>query len=105
MPNIALAGKEFEVDEDGFLLEPALWTEEVARALAVTVGIENLSEDHWKVIRLLREYHRKFNVAPPIAMICKQTGFQFKYIYQLFPDIPTKCACRLAGLPKPTGCI
>jgi tRNA 2-thiouridine synthesizing protein E len=105
MPIIALAGKEFEVDEDGFIQDPALWTEEVAKGLAATEGIEKLSEDHWKVIRLLREYHRKFNVAPPIRMVCKQTGFQLKHIYQLFPGDPTKGACRLAGLPKPTGCI
>jgi tRNA 2-thiouridine synthesizing protein E len=94
MPIIALAGKEFEVDEDGFIQDPALWTEEVAKGLAATEGIEKLSE-----------YHRKFNVAPPIRMVCKQTGFQLKHIYQLFPGDPTKGACRLAGLPKPTGCI
>lgn len=105
MPIIALAGKEVEVDEDGFIQDPTLWTEEVANGLAAMEGIGNLSEDHWKVIRLLREFHRRANVAPPILMVCKHTGLDLRYIYQLFPDNPTKCACKLAGLPKPTGCI
>ena len=105
MPIIALAGKECEVDEEGFLQDPTLWTEDVGKDLASTEGIENLNEDHWKVIHLLREYHRKFNVAPPIQMVCKRTGLQVKYVHQLFPGGLVKCACKVAGLPKPTGCI
>ena len=105
MPIITLAGKECEVDEGGFLEDRATWTEEVARGLAAAEGIENLNEDHWKVIRLLRDYHREFNVAPPIQMVCKRTGLQVKYVHQLFPGGLVKCACKVAGLPKPTGCI
>ena len=105
MPIIALAGIECEVDEEGFLQDRALWSEEVAKGLAATEGIENLNEDHWKVIRLLREYHGKFNVAPPVQMVCKRTGLQAKYVHQLFPGGLVKCACKVAGLPKPTGCI
>lgn len=105
MATITLAGKAFEVDEDGFIADTSLWSEDVAKALATTEGIDNLTEEHWKVIRFLREYYLKFNVAPPIRMLCKQTGFQLKYIYQLFPTGPAKGACKLAGLPKPTGCV
>jgi len=105
MPTITLAGSQFEVDEDGFLQDASRWTADVARGLATTEGIENLTEDHWKVLRYLREYYQKFNVAPPIRMLTKQTGFQLKYIYQLFPTGPAKGACKLAGLPKPTGCV
>ena len=105
MATITLSGKQFEVDEDGFLQDTAQWSEEVAQALAATEGIENLTEEHWKIIRYLREYYQKFNVAPPIRMLSKQTGFQLKYIYQLFPTGPAKGACKLAGLPKPTGCV
>jgi tRNA 2-thiouridine synthesizing protein E len=105
MQIITLGGKEFEADEEGFLQDPALWTEEVGNDLAVAEGIENLNGDHWKVIRLLREYHGKFNVAPPIQMVCKRTGLQVKYVGQLFPGGLVKCACKVAGLPKPTGCI
>jgi TusE/DsrC/DsvC family sulfur relay protein len=105
MALITLAGKQFDVDEDGFLLDLNQWTEDVAIGLAKTEGIEALTEDHWKVIRDLREYYKKFNVAPPIRMLCKQTGFPLKRIYELFSTGPAKGACKLAGLPKPTGCI
>lgn len=105
MALITLAGKQFDVDEDGFIQDSTLWTEAVAEGLAASEGIERLTEEHWKVIRFLREYYQKFSVAPPIRMLCKQTGFQLKYVYQLFPTGPAKGACKLAGLPKPTGCI
>ena len=105
MPTLSIAGKEFEVDEDGFLLDMALWSKEVAEGLAKSEGIDALTEEHWKVINFLREYFDKYKVAPPIRMLSKQTGFQLKYIYQLFPTGPAKGACKLAGLSKPTGCV
>ena len=105
MPAITLAGKQFDVDENGFLQDPAQWSEEVALGLAQTEGIEKLTDDHWKVVRYLREYYMKFHVAPSIRMLCKQTGFPLKQIYQLFPSGPAKGACKLAGMPKPTGCV
>jgi TusE/DsrC/DsvC family sulfur relay protein len=105
MATITLAGKPFEVDEDGFIQDTSQWSEEVAKGLAATEGIQELTEEHWKVIRYLRDYYQKFSVAPPIRMVCKQTGFELKYIYQLFPSGPAKGACKLAGLPKPTGCV
>ena len=85
------------------MYDSAQWTEEVAKGLSTTEGIENLTEEHWKVIHFLRDYFLKFKVAPPIRMLCKQTGFRLKYIYQLFPTGPARGACKLAGLPKPTG--
>ena len=105
MASIVLAGKEFEVDEDGFIQDPTKWDEEVARGLAEQEGIKELTDDHWKLIRYLRGYYLEFGVAPMIRKVVKETGFQLKYIYQLFPTGPAKGACKLAGLPKPTGCV
>ena len=105
MPTITLAGKQFDVDEDGFIQDPTQWDEAIARALAGQEGIAELTEEHWKVIRFLRAYYLEFGIAPMIRKLCKETGFQLKYIYQLFPTGPAKGACKLAGLPKPTGCI
>ena len=79
--------------------------ENVAAALGSTEGVENLTDDHWKVVNYLREYYLQFGVAPMIRKLCKQTGFQLKEIYELFPSGPAKGACKLAGLPKPTGCV
>ena len=94
-----------EVDEDGFMQEPDLWNEEVAKALAKTEGVENLSDDHWKVVHYLRNYFVQFGVAPMIRKLCKETGYDLKKIYALFPSGPAKGACKVAGLAKPTGCV
>ncbi len=94
-----------EVDEDGFMQEPDEWNERVALALASTEGVDDLSEDHWKVVNYLREYYQKFGIAPMIRKLCKETGFSLKQIYDLFPSGPAKGACKVAGLAKPTGCV
>jgi len=93
------------VDEDGFMQEPDKWNEEVALALASTEGVDELTDDHWKVVNYLRDYYLEFGVAPMIRKLCKKTGFKLKDIYELFPSGPAKGACKVAGLPKPTGCV
>ncbi len=105
MPTVTLAGKQFEVDEDGFIQDTTQWDDAIAKALADTEGIKELSEEHWKVIRFLRSYYLQFGVAPMIRKLTKETGFPLKHIYELFPTGPAKGACKLAGLPKPTGCV
>jgi tRNA 2-thiouridine synthesizing protein E len=96
---------KIEVDEDGFIQEPDKWNEKVASALASTEGVEELTDNHWKVINYLRDYYAKFGVAPMIRKLCKETGFPLKEIYELFPSGPAKGACKVAGLAKPTGCV
>ena len=105
MATLTLGGKEIEIDEDGFIQDPTLWNEGVAADLAKTEGVDSLSEDHWKVVNYLREYYLEFNMAPMIRKLCKSTGFKLKVIYELFPSGPAKGACKIAGLPKPTGCV
>lgn len=96
---------KIEVDEDGFIQEPELWNEMIAAALATTENVDDLTEDHWKVVKYLRNYYLEFGIAPMIRKLCKQTGFSLKEIYDLFPSGPAKGACKVAGLPKPTGCV
>ena len=105
MPVISLSGIEVNVDEDGFMEDPTCWNEALAAAIAQTEDVTELTEDHWKVINYLREYYQQFGIAPMIRKLCKDTGFQLKYIYELFPSGPAKGACKVAGLPKPTGCV
>jgi tRNA 2-thiouridine synthesizing protein E len=102
---IELGGKMLEVDEDGFIADPAQWDEKVAGSLAVTEGVDALSETHWKLVNYLRDYYLKYNIAPMIRKVCKDTGLPLKQIYELFPSGPAKGACKVAGLPKPTGCV
>ena len=105
MPTFEHGEVKIEVDEDGFIQNPEEWNEAVAKALATTEGVEELTEDHWKVVNYLRDYYMKFGVAPMIRKLCKQTGYDLKTIYSLFPSGPAKGACKVAGLPKPTGCV
>jgi tRNA 2-thiouridine synthesizing protein E len=105
MPTLEIEGRAFEVDEDGFLQDPDIWNEEVAGLFAKTEGIQEMTEDHWKIVHYLRNYYLEFNIAPMIRKVCKDTGFKLKRIYELFPSGPAKGACKVAGLPKPTGCV
>ncbi len=105
MPEFKVGDSTLEVDEDGFIQQPEAWNEDVAAALGLTEGVEELSEDHWKVVNYLREYYLEYGVAPMIRRLCKSTGFKLNQIYELFPSGPAKGACKVAGLPKPTGCV
>ena len=105
MPFVEVNGEKLEVDEDGFLVNIEKWNEDVAKYFAKEEGVEELTEEHWKVINYLRDYYQQFGIAPMIRKLCKETGFNLKKIYQLFPSGPAKGACKVAGLPKPTGCV
>ena len=105
MPEMDLDGTIVEVDEDGFIQDPSVWDQGVAADLAKTEGVDELTEAHWQVVNFLREYYLKFGIAPMIRKLCKSTGFKLKEIYELFPSGPAKGACKVAGLPKPTGCV
>jgi TusE/DsrC/DsvC family sulfur relay protein len=105
MPKVTLGGAQVDVDEDGFMQEPEKWTEAIAEDIARTEDAYPISEDAWKLVRYLRKYFLDFGIAPPIRMVTKQTGLDLKYIYKMFPGGPAKGACKVAGLPKPTGCV
>jgi tRNA 2-thiouridine synthesizing protein E len=105
MPTFTHGNVSIDVDEDGFMLEPEQWNEDVAKALATTEGVNELSEEHWKLVHYLRNYFLQFGVAPMIRKLCKETGYDLKKVYELFPSGPAKGACKVAGLAKPTGCV
>ena len=105
MALVKLGGVDVEIDEDGFIQEPDKWNKEMAADLAKTEEAYPLSENHWKLVNYLREYYLKFEIAPPIRMLVKNTGFSLKEVYEMFPSGPAKGACKVAGLPKPTGCL
>jgi TusE/DsrC/DsvC family sulfur relay protein len=105
MAEFKVGGRTFEVDEDGFIQEPELWDDNVAVALAQVEGVDTLTDDHWLLVRFVRDYFLEFGSAPMIRDLCKATGFKLNQIYGLFPSGPAKGACKVAGLPKPTGCV
>ena len=105
MPVIEVNGKSVELDEDGFIVNLDEWNEDVARYLAKEEGIDELTEDHWKLINYLKNYFAEYGIAPMVRKMTKESGYSLKEIYDLFPSGPAKGACKVAGLPKPTGCV
>jgi len=105
MPTFEYKDLKVEVDEDGFIQQPEQWNEEVAKALASTEDVEEMTEAHWKIVNYLRDYNKQFGIAPMIRKLCKETGYTLKEIYELYPSGPAKGACKVAGLTKPTGCV
>lgn len=106
MPTLDFHGSPLEVNEDGFLLDPGEWSDDVARFLASDQeGIAELDADHWAVVRYIRAFYLEHGRAPMIRYICKTTGIKLKTIYALFPSGPAMGACKVAGLPNPDGCV
>ena len=111
MATLTAIEKTYEVDADGYLVDINEWNIEVANYLAKVEGIE-MTEQHWEIVNYLHEYYECYQIAPMIKILLKEIGKKFgpqkgntKYLYALFPEGPAKQACKIAGLPGPTGCV
>jgi TusE/DsrC/DsvC family sulfur relay protein len=102
---IKIDGREFEVDGDGFLINPDIWSKDLAELIAKYDGIGKMTEKHWAVVNHIRSSYERKGKAPMIRTLCDDTGLKLREIYELFPMGPARGACRVAGLPKPDGCI
>lgn len=100
-----IAGKDVEVDGEGFLQRPEQWDKTIAVELAKQVGIDTLTDRHWQVIEYMRSQYLNTGSAPSIRTLGKASGVPIKELYQLFPKGPAKLAAKLGGIPKPRGCI
>ncbi|KXK51189.1 MAG: DsrC family protein [Chlorobi bacterium OLB5] len=100
-----LLGKTLAIDADGNLVNISDWNEEIAAELAKEEGIEILTEKHWQVINYMRKVYSETGDSPSIRKLTKESGVDTKELYALFPKGPAKKAARIAGLPKPKGCI
>lgn len=105
METVILAGKTLALDADGNLANRKDWNEDIAREIAAIEGISELTPQHWTVIHCMRSVFEKEGDAPSIRRLTKESGVDTKTLYQLFPKGPAKKAARIAGLPKPKGCI
>ena len=105
MPEIEIGGRKFVVDEEGCLQQPETWDDEVARLFATTEGIAEMNEQQWALVRFIREYWLEHQTAPMIRKLCQATNLNLRTIFKLFPSGPAKGACKVAGLPKPEGCV
>ena len=104
-------GAEIAADEEGYITEIGLWNKDLALLIAQDENIE-MGDDHWEVVNFLRDYYEEYQIAPAVRVLTKAIKKSLgpdkgnsKYLYELFPYGPAKQACKIAGLPKPTGCI
>jgi tRNA 2-thiouridine synthesizing protein E len=105
MTTTTIAGVEVDLNDEGFLTDPEQWNEDVAVELAKRDGIDDLTDRHWTVIRFMRDQYFEKGTGPTVRVLGKTSGVSVKELYQLFPKGPAKIAARVAGIPKPRGCI
>ena len=105
MPVATYAGRTVTVNEEGFFEDPAQWTEAMAPEIARGEGIDELTDRHWQVIRFMRSEFAARGTGPTVRVLGKTSGVPVKELYELFPKGPAKEAAKVAGIPKPRGCI
>jgi len=105
MTTDTIAGTEIELNDEGFLVDPSQWNEDIAVELARREGIDPLTDRHWQVIRFMRSEYEAKGTGPTVRVLGKTSGVPIKELYQLFPKGPAKLAAKIAGIPKPRGCI
>ena len=99
------SGKTVDLNEEGYLTNASQWTQEIAVEIAQEVGINELTEAHWKVIEFLQEDFQEKGSLPSIRRVKKTGGIPTNELYELFPEGPLKKAAKIAGLPKPASCV
>ncbi len=105
MTTRTIAGMNVQVNDEGFMTEPGEWNKEIATELAKEEGIEELSENHWKVIEFCRQSATENGSAPTLRQITTGTGITTKELFALYPKGPAKKVARISGLGKPEGCV
>ena len=105
MPTMTYAGQQVAVNDEGFFADPAQWSEDMAPQIAGGEGIAELTDRHWQVIKFMRHEYEAKGTGPTVRVLGKTSGVTIKELYQLFPKGPAKIAAKIAGIPKPRGCI
>lgn len=105
MPTVTYAGTQVLVNDEGFFTDPEQWREEMAPEIAREADIDPLTEEHWQVIKHVRHEYADNGSGPTVRALGKTSGVTIKELYELFPKGPAKLAAKIAGIPKPRGCI
>jgi len=108
---LAVNGYFIALDKEGFLINLHDWSEEVATLIAQNDHI-HLTEAHWEIIYVVREFYQTFQISPSMRSLVKRTEQilgeekgKSIYLLQLFPVSPARFSCKFAGLPKPANCL
>ena len=101
-----IAGKNVQVNEEGYMTNPAEWTREIAVEMAKEEGILELTPAHWKIVDFAREKAlSNGGAAPTLRTITSNADVTTKDLFTLFPKGPAKKVAKIAGLGKPEGCV
>jgi tRNA 2-thiouridine synthesizing protein E len=105
MSTVTYAGTQVLVNDEGFFTDPEQWREEMAPEIAREADIDPLTEEHLQVIKHVRHVYADKGSGPTVRALGKTSGVTIKELYELFPKGPAKLAAKIAGIPKPRGCI
>ena len=105
MTMLTIDGTAVDRNEEGFFLHPEQWHETMVPALAAEAGIDEVTDAHWQVVRFVRAQYDRTGSGPTVRVLGTTSGVSIKELYELFPRGPAKVAARIAGIPKPRGCI
>ena len=94
-----------ERNEEGFLVNPADWSKEIAIEIANEEGIAELTDAHWNIIDFSRANAESSGAAPTLRQITQGAGVPTKDLFKLFPKGPAKKEAKISGLGKPEGCV
>ena len=100
-----IAGKEVQINAEGFMTNPAEWTKEIAVEMAKEEGIAELTPAHWAVIDFCRTTAGAGGKAPTLRTITNGANVTTKDLFGLFPKGPAKKVAKISGLGKPEGCV
>ncbi len=89
---------------DGHLVDPAAWSRPLAERVAATLGVA-MTEAHWKVVEFARGDWEATKASPNIRRITTSIDVTTKELYALFPKAPARTVAKIAGTPKPAGCL
>ena len=96
-----------QLDCEGFLHDIEFWSVDLAEKLAKDneIAVYGLTEAHWMFIKYVRDYYETFGRGPEMVKVAKDSGLTRNEICLLFPCGLVKGVYKVAGLPRPPGCI
>ena len=94
-----------ERDDEGYLVDPSNWNEDVAKLLAEEESL-TLNDDHWDAIRFMRDFYAENQVAADARFVIKHLAQRMgkdahKKLFELFPYGYVKQACKISGMRRP----
>ena len=96
--------KDLEFSKDGYMTDIDAWTPEIGEAIAIVFNI-TLLERHWGIVNYSRKIYLQEEKNVSVRRLMRDLGIEYQDIFDLFPGLPVRTIAKIAGLPKPVGCV